>query len=124
MKENVFKWSCKKVYLGDISIRKRRNFQTKTEEEYAVLKVTVSDSFDTFQLARGSKKTPKVYTLMCFREEIYKRLIAEYRFSFKGFVSLSYGNTYIVVTKAYDELGFDVEQEGSICFDDYSPTKR
>lgn len=114
MSEKNIQWFCKKMYLTDLSIRKRRNPYTKNEEEYAVFKVCHEDTFDTFHLARGTKKYFKTYTLMCFREEIYTRVVVGDRFSFKGFASLSYGGTYLVAEKAYDELGYSVETKSSL----------
>lgn len=102
------------MYLNDLSIRKRRNPYTKHEEEYAVFKVCHEDMFDTFHLARGTNKYFKIYTLMCFREEIYTRVVVGDRFSFKGTIHMSYGNTYIKVKKAYDELDFDIETKDSL----------
>ena len=107
-----------RVRLLNIQVRMKKN-ELKNNEEYAVLKVSLIDTFDDHALSWKSKHIAKTFTLMCFRDEIWKRLIETHTFSFKGFVSLKYGGVYFVVEKAYDELGFDIEKQESLYYTNY-----
>ena len=91
-------------------------------EEYAVISITFNDIFDGDTLTYVNRKAEKKITLMCFREELYKRVVIGDCFSFKGFVSFGYGNTFLVVKRIYDQLGFPVNEEQSLYFN-YSPPK-
>ena len=109
-----------RVTLLDVQVRLKKN-DLKNDEEYAVLKVCFVDTFDDHALSWKSKKTAKNFTVMCFRDEIWRRLIATHVFSFEGFVSLKYGGVYFVAEKAYDELDFNIEKEESLYFTNYKP---
>lgn len=113
MNNESIKWTLKKAQIDAIDIRKKKNPYTGNEEFYAVIKVILIDKFDTFKMAHTSHVRHKGITLMCFREPIFKCLVESEMFSFSGFVSFGYGNTYLVVRKAFDELGFDVETPDS-----------
>ena len=119
MKE--IKWNVKRVWITDLSCRTRKNQWTKNMEEYAVVSIEFKDMFDEATLALTQRLSHKKITLMVFREEIYKRLIVGDRFSFGGFLSFGYGNTFLVVKKAFDDLGFDIESEESMYFANFSP---
>lgn len=117
-------WGPKKAWVQDISLRSRKNQWTKNIEPYAVITITHEDTFDETQLIQSTKKTHKKITLMCFQEILYKRLVVGDRFSFSGFISFGYGNTFLVVTKIKDDLGFYIEHEESVYFANYSPDIR
>jgi hypothetical protein len=121
MKKKRDKISCQipRVTLLGVQVRLKKN-ELKNDEEYAVLKVSFVDTFDGHALAWKSRKVPKTFTVMCFRDEVWKRLIETHAFSFTGFVSLKYGGVYFVVEKAFDELDFDVERRESMYFTNYS----
>ena len=119
MKE--IKWNVKRVWLAEMSKRTRKNQWTKNIDEYAVVAIRFFDDYDGNTLAPEVEKRHKKITLMVFKEEIYKRLIVGDRFSFGGFISFGYGNTFLVVKKAFDDLGFDIESEESMYFANYSP---
>lgn len=112
--------SCQvpRVTLLDVQVRVKKN-ELKNDEEYAVLKVSFVDTFDGHALAWKSKRTPKTFTLMCFRPEIWRRLVERETFSFEGFISLKYGGIYFVVERAYDELDFNIEKEDSPYYTNY-----
>ena len=90
-------------------------------EEYAVFSVTFNDIFDGGTLTYVNHKAEKKITLMCFKEELYKRVVIGECFSFKGFVSFGYGNTFLVVKRIYDQLDFPIDEEQSLYFANYSP---
>lgn len=112
--------SCQipRVTLLDVQVRLKKN-ELKNDEEYAVLKVSFVDTFDGHALAFKSRRVPKAFTVMCFRDKIWRRLIETHTFSFEGFVSLKYGGVYFVIEKAYDELDIDIEKEESLYYTNY-----
>jgi len=109
-----------KVTVLRVNVRTKMN-EIKSDEEYAVIQVTFHDTFDEHALSWKSKKVAKIFTLVCFREEIWRRLIESHKFSFEGFASLKYGGVYFVVEKAYDEFDFDIEKEESVYFTNFKP---
>jgi hypothetical protein len=120
MKKKRDRISCQipRVTLLDVQVRLKKN-ELKNDEEYAVLKVSFVDTFDGHALAWKSRRVPKTFTLMCFRDKIWRRLIETHTFSFEGFISLKYGGIYFVVEKAFDELDFDIEKEESLYYTNY-----
>lgn len=105
------KWTAKKVVIQSIQIRSRTNDWTKKIEDYAVIGIHLQDSFDSQRFRPGVKPVQKKLTLMCFLEDIWKRLVEGKKFSFRGFVSFGYGNTFLVVEDAFSSLGINVLED-------------
>lgn len=114
-------WKVRNVWIESLDRRVRKNAWTKNMEEYAVIHVAFEDCFDEKKLMENFKKKHKSITLMCFLPNIYERLVVGDRFSFEGFISLGYGNTFLVVLSARDDLQFFVNHEDSVYFANYSP---
>ena len=115
------KWTLKLVTIKDIVIRKKKNPYTKNEEEYAVVKVLLEDRFDTFKMAHTRYRQERPICLMCFRPQIFKRLVVGDVFSFGGKTNFPPGNTYHQIKHAFDSLGLDIESEQSAYFAFPSP---
>jgi len=94
-------WKGRKGELKAVSVREAHS--TKDGKEYAVLTVVAS--------RRGGKNI----TMMCFIPAIYNVLSLNDTYSYSGFVSFGYGNTFLVVEEVRDFLGYDVLSENSIC---------
>jgi len=103
--------------------RRVKKSELKNDEEYGVIKASFNDAFDDHALSWKSRKTNKSFTLMCFRDEIWRRLIETHVFSFEGFASLRYGGVYFVIERAFDELDFNIEKPDSLYFTNYKPMK-
>lgn len=101
-------FTIRECFLLDLQLRKRRGSDGE-ESEYAVLKIGSFDLLDNFLL--NPRLSKKAITLMCFEEGIYYHLEPEKRYSFKGFISFGYGNTYLCIKDAKDSLGQDVGKE-------------
>jgi len=122
---STFKRDRISIYIPKVCVlkvdRRVKKNELKNDEEYGIIKVSWNDAFDSHALAWKSRKINKTFTLMCFRDEIWRRLIETHVFSFEGFASLRYGGVYFVIEKAFDELDFNIEKSESLYFNNYKP---
>ena len=108
-----------KLQLITVSLRMKKN-ELKNPEEYAVLKVGVSDTFDGHAFSFKKPKRKEV-SLVCFDKNIFRRLVEGDVFRFSGTIHLEYGSTYFRVDRVADSLGFLVTEKDSIYFGNFEP---
>lgn len=110
-------------YLVKKSIRIKLRDHGLDDEKYAVLHLSFDspNNNDIFGKIKGRRETRHKFIVMCFREEVFERLVEEDRFTFRGTIELVYGGVYITATKVYDSLGINVEDEESIYYNNYKP---
>ena len=106
---NKIKWQMDKVHVIDCTLRMKRTISDDFPQMYAVIKVSFSDSWDTYSFTRIHKRYKTKYlTLMCFEESLFQEIMGIIKrcfeqdgfaptMSFEGFVSFGYGNTYLVI---------------------------
>lgn len=119
MKQEIeIPWGPIKVVVMDVSFRKRINIRENQEEEYAVIHVLNIKQMDEIseEHKKNKKKRVKFLCLMCFKPEIYRNLVANQIFSFKGFISFGLGSTFFCISDARDALGIPVTSSESISF--------
>jgi len=105
-------WSLKKAEILNISIRKRCKFLRHNDDEG-------SDFYAVVSLRNRHRGVMKQITLMCFKNELWMELDrrtgypedAPFIFSFCGFVSFGYGNTFLNIEEIYDVLGLPIIQK-------------
>lgn len=104
-------WKVKNVEVLSKSVRVKKDIDTGGPVEYCVLGIKLS--------RYGSKNDRKVKppAIMCFENDLYKRIEEEEVYSFEGFVSFGMGNTFFVVQKVKDELDNAVNDKKSIFYD-------
>lgn len=119
MREPKISFNTGKLQLIAISLRTKKN-ELKNPEEYAVLRVGLQDMFDGHALSFKKPKRKEI-SLVCFDENVFRRLVEGNLFSFRGSIHLEYGATYFRVERAYDELGFAVDDAHSIYFNNLLP---
>ena len=119
MREPKISFNTGKLQLIAISLRTKKN-ELKNSEEYAVLKVGISDAFDGHAFSFKKPKRKEV-SLVCFDEKIFRRLVEGDIFRFSGMIHLEYGSTYFRVDRVADSLGFLITSEDSIYFGNFEP---
>jgi hypothetical protein len=104
---NTLKWKAKKVFITGKDIRKRMDVEEgQGAEEYCVFKVGFEDPFDEMKLARNMNvRFKKTFTVLCFVKYLYSLIKVGDKLTLSGFLSFSYGSTFLCLEIAYDELG-------------------
>ena len=107
MSENIprVSFSVRKITLVNKDIRSKINLRNGVDDEYAVLSVGKGrDNVEPISF-RSEKNKRKFITLMCFDERLFKTLVCNEVYSFTGSVSFGFGNTYLVVEEAFNQIG-------------------
>jgi len=107
MKENIprVSFSIKKTTLLYKDIRSKVNLRAGIDDEYAVLTVGSGREKIVDITCRQTKHKRNFVTLMCFNERLFKTLVCNEVYSLTGCVSFGFGNTYLVVEEAFNQLG-------------------
>lgn len=122
--DGYFSWDSS---LMEIISAEERISKT-TEKPYVVVKarmVFLGNPQNKTNLARAKK----VYTMLCFNEVLFALFEAGNYHRFEGELSFDWGNTWMKITRLYDDKGnrllrsmktesdntFDEKIEGSIC---------
>jgi len=110
MKREI-KWFTGRTEILDISLRERIADDGHIIE-YAVVKISMDDNFDTFRpWKKTSKWKQKKITLMCFKKILYERFKVGEEFQFEGILSFGYGSTYLKITGAVDDLDREITED-------------
>ncbi len=75
-----------------------------TEKPYLVVKARMVFSGNPVRTG-GNKRPGKSYTMMCFSEPLFALFEAGNQHSFEGELSFDWGNTWLKITKLYDDSG-------------------
>lgn len=99
-KEGHFSWNTSLMEIVNVEERVSKT----TEKPYLVIKATMV-FFGNTGLRGGKKQSPKVYTMMCFSETLFTLFEAGNQHTFEGELSFDWGNTWLKITKLYDDEG-------------------
>ncbi len=98
--EGKFSWNSS---LMEIVSAEERISKT-TEKPYMVVKARMV-FFGNALHRDGKSQIKKVYTMLCFSEPLFGLFEAGNHHTFEGELSFDWGNTWLKITKLYDDSG-------------------
>ncbi len=99
-RKGYFSWSSSLMEI--VSVEER--FSKTTEKPYMVIKARMV-FFGNMQSSPLKKLASKIYTMVCFKESLFGLFETNNQHSFEGELSFDWGNTWLKITKLYDNSG-------------------
>jgi hypothetical protein len=99
-RKGYFSWGSSLMVI--VSVEQR--ISKTTEKPYMVIKARMV-FFGNMQSSPLKKQASKTYTMVCFKESLFELFEVDNWHTFEGELSFDWGNTWLKITRLYDDKG-------------------